>query len=484
MASLRHLVPLALSVVLISVTGAVAVALTVQATDRAEQSHLADRQSLQATLGGLGKQYVLFSLKEGLDYASTGTWNLRPGDPADTARLQSFVTHAVLLNYGAALVDLGDHVLSSYAAGPGLPPASDPGYGPMVKALLAQKPDVSSVMRVGSLHIVAMGVPVSVDGAVKAVFVGFVRLDTSSLETYVRALHYGRTGRTYVVDSDGTVVASTNPAEIGNRFGSPRATTGVARGATGTYVDSRTHQVVAFSALGVGGWGGATVQSVNEFYGPLRAGSLRVELAIVALLVLAALLVVTLNHKREAARRRYQAQLAYQAAHDGLTGLYNRAVLHERLGQALSRARRRGTDVAVLYLDLDSFKPINDSQGHDIGDAVLIEVAHRLKSATRAEDTVARIGGDEFAILVEDCSSLADVETLAQRVIAVTSGPVALAEGIYRVGVSVGIAGSRGGIGDTEALLRDADVAMYRAKDAGGSRFQWSVAFEPVTQAR
>lgn len=480
MARLRHMTMLGLSVVIICVTGALAIGFTAQATTKAEDIHLSDRQSLQATLGGLGKQYLLFSLKEGLDYASTGTWNLVAGDPADTARLQSFVTHAVLLNYGAAVVDLGAHTLSSYAVSPaGLPPSSDPGYQPMIKSLLAQQPDVSSVMTVGGIHVVAMGVPITVGGAVKAVFVGYVRLDTSALETYVRTLHYGHTGKTFVLDSRGIVVAASDVKLVGKPFGFGRAEAGIARGKVGTYLATTSNTVVAYSVFGVGGWGGATIQDANEFYGPLRSGRLRVELAIVALLSLAAMLILVFNHKREAARRRYQAQLAYLAAHDGLTGLFNHAVFHERLVQALARARRRESDLAVLYLDLDGFKPINDTYGHEVGDRVLADIANRIRSVTRIEDTVARMGGDEFALLIEDVASTADLVALAYRIIEEVRLPLEV-DGSHRVGVSVGIAYSRGGSEVSEALIRDADLAMYRAKEYGGDRCEWAALPEPI----
>ncbi|HLX90015.1 MAG TPA: diguanylate cyclase [Acidimicrobiales bacterium] len=479
MRRLRHLLLLAASVLLICVTGALAIGLTVQASNKADAIHLQDRQSLQRTLGGLGKQYLLFSLKEGLDYASTGTWALTRGNSADTARLQTFVTHAVLLNYGAALVDLGAHELSSYSLGPGLPPVSDPGYQPMIRDLLARRPDVSSVMSVGSLHVVAMGVPVTVNGVVKAVFVGFVRLDTSPLETYVRALHYGHTGRTYVVDSTGTVVAATDPQLIGRPFGQPRAQSDIAHGRVSDYVDDSKQIVVADSTFGVSGWGGATLQSESEFFGPLNSGRLHVELGIVAVLVIAGVMVLVLNHRREVSRRRFQAQLAYQATHDGLTGLYNHSVFHERLEAALSRSQRNGLDVAVLYLDLDAFKPVNDQYGHEIGDKVLAEVAGRLRTVTRTEDVVSRMGGDEFAVLVEDVVSRPAVEALAERILEVVARPLTLPDGEAAIGASIGVADSRLG-GDAESIIRDADLAMYRAKDAGRGRYEWATVGAPI----
>lgn len=474
MTRLRHLLLLACSVLLICITGALAIGLTAQASDKADAIHLQDRESLQGTLGGLGRQYLLFSLKEGLDYASTGTWNLTPGDRADEARLQTFVTHAVLLNYGAALVDLGAHELSSYAKGSGgLPPVSNPGYQPMIRDLLAHRPDVSSVMSVGGFHVVAMGVPVTVSGVVKAVFVGFVRLDTSALETYVRTLHFGAGGQTFVLDSTGTIVAASNPALIGQPFGHARAESDIAHGRVSDYLDAGSHSVVADAAFGVGGWGGATLQAASQFYGPLNSGWLHVELGIVALLAIAAVLVLVLNHKREASRRRFQAQLTYQATHDGLTGLYNHSVFHERLEEALSRSQRRGLDVAVLYLDLDAFKPINDRFGHEVGDKVLAEVAGRLRTVTRTEDVVARMGGDEFAVLVEDVVSRPAVEALADRILAVVAEPLGLSDDSAAIGASIGIADSRLG-GDADAVIREADLAMYRAKDAGRGRYQWA----------
>jgi diguanylate cyclase (GGDEF)-like protein len=474
----RHPVLLLLSVALICVTGGLAIWLTAAATNSAEQTHLRDRQELQDTLGGLGQQFLLFSLKEGLDYASTGTWNLRPDDPEDTARLQSFLSHAVLLNYGAAVVDLGRNVLTEYTAGPGLPPPSDPGYAPMVRSLLQAQPDVSSVMTVDGVHVVAMGVPITVGTVTKAIFVGYVRLDTSALETFVKKLHYGSTGRFYVSDSTGTVVVATDTGVIGKRFPYHRAFEGIVRGANGNYVDAGSHDLVAYSGFGVGGWGGAAVQSSAEFYGPLRSGRLRIELAIVAMLVLAAIVLLLFNHARQVARRRFDAQLAYQAAHDGLTGLYNHSVFYERLNQALTRARRLGTDLAVLYLDLDWFKPINDRFGHEAGDRVLADIAARLRGVTRSEDSVARMGGDEFAILAEDLSSPSAVVPLATRLVRELGTPVTVADDVGTVGVSIGIAYSRRGAGTPEAIIRDADLAMYRAKEAGGNRHEWSTRLE------
>jgi diguanylate cyclase (GGDEF)-like protein len=155
-----------------------------------------------------------------------------------------------------------------------------------------------------------------------------------------------------------------------------------------------------------------------------------------------------------------------QAFHDPLTGLPNRALFLERLEQALVRADRTRSEVTVLFLDLDRFKPVNDSLGHLVGDGLLVEVAHRIEGCLRRTDTAARIGGDEFAVLLAD--GTADPPAVAQRIIDDVSRPFSAAGGEIYVGVSIGIARGRD---EAEAMLRDADVAMYDAKRQGRSRF-------------
>jgi diguanylate cyclase (GGDEF)-like protein len=163
--------------------------------------------------------------------------------------------------------------------------------------------------------------------------------------------------------------------------------------------------------------------------------------------------------------------LAHQAYHDALTGLANRSLFHDRLAQALARAKRHGGTVAVLYVDLDGFKLVNDRAGHDIGDSLLVEFAERLRGAVRIEDTVARMGGDEFAIVMEDLGDIGVVTGIAARFVEEASRPFAIGDHEIVVSASVGIAYSRMGHEDVESLLRDADLAMYRAKDAGKNGF-------------
>jgi diguanylate cyclase (GGDEF)-like protein/PAS domain S-box-containing protein len=165
-----------------------------------------------------------------------------------------------------------------------------------------------------------------------------------------------------------------------------------------------------------------------------------------------------------------QAALTRQATHDSLTGLPNRALLVDRIDRALILAKRSGRHIAVLFVDLDRFKQVNDTQGHAAGDATLCMAADRLIAALRPTDTVARIGGDEFVVLAPDVISDLDAMDLSARLItALSQRPNGGEEG-ERVTASIGIAVSVGGRGSAETLLEHADTAMYRAKSLGGAR--------------
>ena len=163
------------------------------------------------------------------------------------------------------------------------------------------------------------------------------------------------------------------------------------------------------------------------------------------------------------------AQLAWQAFHDQLTGLPNRALLMDRIGQALERSRRRGERVALLFVDLDRFKHVNDERGHEVGDHLLVEVADRLRRTVRGGDTVARLGGDEFAIVQPDATGAAAAR-LATRIQEALSKPVELPVGQVFIGCSIGMAYDAGH--PPERLLRDADSALYRAKERGRNRVE------------
>lgn len=162
-----------------------------------------------------------------------------------------------------------------------------------------------------------------------------------------------------------------------------------------------------------------------------------------------------------------ESQLARAALHDPLTGLPNRRLLSDRMDQALAKLER-GVPVALLFADLDGFKVINDSQGHGVGDGVIVAAAHRIREVMRGQDTVARIGGDEFVVLCEGAGAK-EAEIAAERIVEAFLAPIEAGSGQYRVSVSVGIALAERGQ-SPEAVLRAADMAMYRAKHGGRSR--------------
>ncbi|HVE45360.1 MAG TPA: EAL domain-containing protein [Acidimicrobiales bacterium] len=168
-------------------------------------------------------------------------------------------------------------------------------------------------------------------------------------------------------------------------------------------------------------------------------------------------------------RKATEEVMAFQALHDSLTHLPNRAMFLDRLSHALGRRSRRLNGLAVLFLDLDRFKWLNDSLGHPAGDELLVEVASRLQGAMRPGDTVARFGGDEFVVLCEELETEADAEALAARFARVLAEPMVVADEETRVTVSTGIAFAPPGSTDCspETLLRDADAAMYQAKERG-----------------
>ncbi len=184
---------------------------------------------------------------------------------------------------------------------------------------------------------------------------------------------------------------------------------------------------------------------------------------------------VVVNYRDITERKTLEEQLRHQAFHDVLTGLENRFLFLDRLGHALARAGRGGRPTAVLFLDLDDFKSVNDRLGHAEGDKLLVDVAQRLKVVTRAGDTVARLGGDEFAIIVEE-TDRAEAEQAAARILATLTPPFELGDRPIVVRVSIGIAVQSIDGADADELLRRADIAMYAAKAAGGHRH---VTYEP-----
>ena len=166
-----------------------------------------------------------------------------------------------------------------------------------------------------------------------------------------------------------------------------------------------------------------------------------------------------------------EKKLRQLATHDYLTGLPNRLLLYDRLEHALHRFSRHGTAVALMFCDLDGFKPVNDRYGHHVGDGVLTEVADRIHSVVRDTDTAARLGGDEFGVLVEGVDDRSTLDVVAERLIAAIARPIRVNGTSVQIGVSIGIAVASERTSQADALVAAADSAMYRAKAAGRGRY-------------
>jgi diguanylate cyclase (GGDEF)-like protein/PAS domain S-box-containing protein len=177
-------------------------------------------------------------------------------------------------------------------------------------------------------------------------------------------------------------------------------------------------------------------------------------------------IVVTLHDVTD--RRRLETQLKHQAFHDPLTELPNRALFLDRVEHALARRGRHGEGVAVMLIDLDDFKLVNDTRGHGVGDALLVKLADRLRRTIRTEDTCARLGGDEFAVLMEGLADAGEAVELAERISFTLRQAVVVEGETVNAGASIGVATTEHA-SDATDLLRQSDLAMYAAKDAGGS---------------
>jgi diguanylate cyclase (GGDEF)-like protein/PAS domain S-box-containing protein len=171
-------------------------------------------------------------------------------------------------------------------------------------------------------------------------------------------------------------------------------------------------------------------------------------------------------------QRRLDEALRHQTFHDALTGLANRALFRDRVSMALKQRPQSRGECAILFIDLDGFKTINDAVGHTAGDRMLMEVAERLRASMRPDDTVARLGGDEFGVLLEHVAGIRDAIRVTERIMATLQRPVRLGDDDWMVSASIGIATSELSTArEVDELMRNADVAMYSAKDSGRGRF-------------
>jgi len=377
------------------------------------------------------------------------------------------------------------------------------------------KPQIGSFSK---KPILPMGVPLrNAAGEVQAVLIGICPLDASN---FLERIFHGKIGNAggylLISPSDNLFVAAGDPdlvlkalPPVGINILHDRAMQGF-RGAGVTVNAKGIEELAAIADVPSTGWFLVARMPTSEAFEPVRHAQERIVeygiLAVISVCVVISLafrfLLRPLFRAADLAERMTQGELPLRplpvvrddevghltsafnrlleklsttqaalermAHHDPLTNLPNRNLLADRMQQAFARSRRSGSMVAVLFLDLDGFKPINDELGHEYGDAALVEVARRLSGLVRQSDTLARVGGDEFVLVITDLLDKGDeiVRKIASMCIEVVSSPIELKNATHSLGVSIGIATSDGS-GEPGQLLIAADVAMYRAKRNG-----------------
>jgi diguanylate cyclase (GGDEF)-like protein len=459
---MRRVLLLLSSLALVLALGGVAAWTQVKAASEVENVHGGDRNELQTTLSGLTGQYTKFTFLAAVTAADQTPWSLRPGDPADVAALGRLTRTSPLTAYGASLVSLTGAPLSSFSTDAPLPPPTDPGYRPLLAALLAQHPGLSAVMDSGRHHVVAFAVPVTRGGRPVALLLSYADTAVWPLQGYDEQLHVGVTAVPYVLDANGIVAASGKASALGKVL--PGLPWRALAGGSGTmHVAVLGKPSILSYAPAGNGWTALTVQDETAFSGSLQAGHRREVIALVLLLTLVVALLVLFHAKRQQVLRK----LADDRLYDPLTGLAQRRLFEIRLEAAVARMARTGRPLTLLYCDLDAFKAVNDQHGHNTGDALLAHVAQQLLLAVRDEDMVVRLGGDEFAVLLE-ATDAAGARDVVARMYDVVQQPVVLHRTPLEPQLSIGGAvlhdSSRSG-----DLLNAADLAMYEVK-AGRDR--------------
>ena len=326
-------------------------------------------------------------------------------------------------------------------------------------------------------RLVAMAIAVGILGAAAAVGMGLlIRRAAARNASRFRTMVHHASDLITVVDPGGTIVYQSPSVQRLVGLG-PNELVG------SSYFELLVEDDVArVRSLFADATNGAETTITAEYRLRHADGSSRdVESIISDMLDDATLRGLVLNTRDVSDRKILEEELAHQAFHDSLTGLSNRAVFHDRIEHALSRGARHGTRLAVFLLDLDGFKTVNDSLGHDAGDQLLIAVAKRLEFQGRSSDTVARIGGDEFGILLEDDADETGARTLADRALATFAVPFDVQGREVFIRASIGIALSTPALSEPDELLRNADTAMYAAKAAGKGRYEF---FRPFMHAR
>jgi diguanylate cyclase len=238
-----------------------------------------------------------------------------------------------------------------------------------------------------------------------------------------------------------------------------------------------------YTGMAAAQFGPDSICMAADTTGGMANATLAVIVGIVTLGVLVVTLAMSASDGHRAAQstslarslRKANEQLRNAALYDALTGLPNRLLLEDRMGQAMKRAARTGVSFALMFVDLDKFKPVNDTFGHAAGDDLLKEVAKRLNSCVRRQDTVARSGGDEFVVVLAEIGAAKDAKAIAEKILAQLARPFFVQGHLVEISGSIGISTYPACGGDTATLLAHADVAMYHAKHSGRNRLQFFV---------
>lgn len=305
--------------------------------------------------------------------------------------------------------------------------------------------------------------------------------DAADRSTFASAVLESLPGRTCVVDRAGMVIAANQRYRIEGPAGAGESTGPDTGQSYVAWAAETIDDDAAFALREL--LEGERPDFCTEFVTVRRRRRRWTELDAVPLGMESGGAVIT--HVDITTRKQAETTLTRRATHDALTGLPNRVLLADRLSHALARSARTGGSVGVLFCDLDGFREVNNKFGHLAGDRLLVTVAKRLRAVCRSSDTVARVSGDEFVVVLEDVTGPAEVEEVARRVLDALTEPVVLEEGTARTGTSIGLVISHGspraGMRAVEGLIRDADAAMYAAKEAGRARFAW---FTPEMRER
>jgi diguanylate cyclase (GGDEF)-like protein/PAS domain S-box-containing protein len=317
-------------------------------------------------------------------------------------------------------------------------------------------------------RLVALGIGLGILGAIAAITMGLLmRRAGVQRSAQFRSLVHNASDLITVVDTEGQIQYQ---SPSGERFVGLASDTIAGTSYLGIVDEKDRHRVHAL--LGDLAATPGSVATAEYRIHHADGSSLHVESIVSSLMDDPNVRGLVMNTRDITDRKRLEEELAHQAFHDSLTGLSNRAVFRDRVDHALELDVRHGRGLTVLLLDLDGFKMINDSLGHDAGDELLVAVGGRLMASGRSSDTVARLGGDEFAVLLEDEGEEMRAISVAERMLESLTEPFEVQSRQVFVRASIGIAISQGSATTTDELIRNADTAMYAAKSGGRGRYE------------